>query len=67
MCDSTAAERSCQRAVERAWRDLRSLGADEVDAFDACTTLYRLRHPGASLRAARDLVAAWLDPSECGS
>jgi hypothetical protein len=51
--------------VQRAWRDLIGLGTDEVGAFDTCITLYRLRHPGASPRAARDVVAAWLDPSEC--
>jgi hypothetical protein len=65
MCDSAGEWRSCQRAVQRAWRDLIGLGTDEVGAFDTCITLYRLRHPGASTRAARDVVAAWLDPSEC--
>jgi hypothetical protein len=67
MCDSAADRQNCQRAVQRAWRDLRSLRTDEVDAFVACTTLYRLRHPEASLCAARDLVAEWLDPAGCDS
>jgi hypothetical protein len=66
MCDSAACEPSCQRAVRRAWRDLCSLGTDEVEAFYACTTLYLLRHPGASPHVARDLVAEWLDPVEYG-
>jgi hypothetical protein len=64
MCDSTVCEPGCQRAVRRAWHDLSRLGTDEVEAFYTCTTLYRLRHPDASLRAARDLVAEWLDSTE---
>jgi hypothetical protein len=65
MCGITLGEHSCQRAVQRAWLDLCSLGTDEVEAFHACTTLYMLRHPRASLHDARDLVAAWLDPAGC--
>ena len=60
MC-GTADEASCERAVRRAWRDLRGLGTNEISAFHACTTLYLIRHPAASLHEARDLVAEWLD------
>ena len=52
---------SCERAVQRAWRDLCGLGTDEISAFHACTTLYLIRHPAGSLHEARDLVAEWLD------
>ncbi|HLY88754.1 MAG TPA: hypothetical protein VKQ27_07195 [Acetobacteraceae bacterium] len=58
---------SCQRAVQRAWRDLCRLGDDEVSGFRACTTLYLIRHPVVSPREARDLVAEWLDHAECDS
>jgi hypothetical protein len=30
-------------------------------AFQACTTLYRIHHPEASLNEARRLVAEWID------
>jgi hypothetical protein len=30
-------------------------------AFNACTTLYRIHHPEASLNEARRLVAEWVD------
>jgi hypothetical protein len=52
---------SCERAVQRAWRDLCGLGTDEISAFHACTTLYLIRHPAGSLHEARDLVAERLD------
>jgi hypothetical protein len=47
----------------QAWRDLHTLGSDEITAFRACTTLYLIHHPNASLREARRLVAEWLDRS----
>lgn len=53
--------RRCERAVLTAYRDLRQLGADDLDAFQVCTTLYRLHHPEASLNEARRLVAEWID------
>ena len=53
--------RRCERAVVTAYRDLRGLGTDDVCAFQACTTLYRIHHPEASLNEARRLVAEWID------
>jgi hypothetical protein len=66
MC-GLASDRSCERAVRRAWRDLCGLGTNEISAFHACTTRYRIRHPAASLHEARDLVAEWLDQDAHGS
>lgn len=53
--------RRCERAVLTAYRDLRAHGNDDVSAFRACTTLYRIHHPEASLSEARRLVAEWID------
>ena len=53
--------RRCERAVVTAYRDLRALGSPDVSAFQACTTLYRIHHPEASLSEARRLVAEWID------
>jgi hypothetical protein len=53
--------RRCERAVVTAYRDLRHLGSDDMVAFQACTTLYRIHHPEASLNEARRLVAEWID------
>lgn len=53
--------RRCERAVVTAYRDLRTLGTDDMGAFQACTTLYRIHHPEASLNEARRLVAEWVD------
>ncbi|MBC7635777.1 MAG: hypothetical protein H7251_09265 [Acetobacteraceae bacterium] len=53
--------RNCERAVLTAYRDLRGLGNADMDAFQACTTLYRIHHPEASLNEARRLVAEWID------
>jgi hypothetical protein len=53
--------RRCERAVITAYRDLRHLGADDLQAFQACTRLYRIHHPEASLNEARRLVAEWID------
>ena len=33
----------------------------DLDAFSACTTLYRIHHPEASMSEARRLVAEWID------
>ena len=57
---STIARR-CERAVVTAYRELRSRGAADMNAFAACTTLYRIHHPEASLNEARRLVAEWVD------
>ena len=54
-------DRRCERAVRTAWRDLRALGNGDLETFRACTTLYRIHHPEASLDEARGLVAEWLD------
>jgi hypothetical protein len=53
--------RRCERAVVTAYRDLRGLGTDDMSAFGACTTLYRIHHPEASISEARMLVAEWID------
>jgi len=56
-----AGDRSCERAVHRAWHDMCSLGTGEISAFQACTMLYLIRHPDASRDEACDRVAEWLD------
>lgn len=53
--------RRCERAVLTAYRDLRTCGVADLEAFRACTTLYRIHHPEASLNEARRLVAEWID------
>ncbi len=53
--------RRCERAVVTAYRDLRQHGTDDMAAFQACTALYRIHHPEASLNEARRLVAEWVD------
>jgi len=53
--------RRCERAVVTAYRDLRAHGEDDLVAFRACTTLYRIHHPSASMAEARRLVAEWID------
>ena len=57
---STIARR-CERAVVTAYRELRTHGTADMSAFAACTTLYRIHHPEASLNEARRLVAEWID------
>lgn len=59
--ETSVIARRCERAVVTAYRDLRQLGNDELAAFAACTTLYRIHHPEASLNEARRLVAEWID------
>jgi len=53
--------RRCERAVVTAYSELRQCGTDDMSAFVACTTLYRIHHPEASLGEARRLVAEWVD------
>lgn len=53
--------RRCERAVVVAYRELRGIGAPDLAAFSACTTLYRIHHPEASVNEARRLVAEWID------
>ena len=59
--DTSIISRRCERAVITAYRELRGLGTPDLDAFRACTTLYRIHHPEASLNEARRLVAEWVD------
>ena len=59
--DVSLIARRCERAVVTAYRDLRQLGSDDMTAFQACTTLYRIHHPESSLNEARRLVAEWID------
>jgi hypothetical protein len=53
--------RRCERSVVTAYRELRDLGQPDLQAFQACTTLYRVHHPEASVAEARRLVAEWVD------
>lgn len=53
--------RRCERAVVTAYRDLRAFGTDDLHAFQACTTIYRIHHPESPLSEARALVAEWVD------
>ena len=53
--------RRCERAVVTAYRELRQAGSDDLSAFQACTALYRIHHPEASVNEARRLVAEWID------
>ena len=59
--DHSHIARRCERAVVTAYRELRDTGAEDFVAFQACTTLYRVHHPEASLSEARRLVAEWVD------
>ncbi len=53
--------RKCERAVITAYKELREVGTADVTAFNACTTLYRIHHPEASVNEARRLVSEWID------
>ncbi len=53
--------RNCERAVVTAYRELRGCGTADMQAFHACTTLYRIHHPEASINEARRLVSEWID------
>ncbi|MDR3538528.1 MAG: hypothetical protein P4L71_18680 [Acetobacteraceae bacterium] len=53
--------RRCERAVVTAYSELRQIGTDDMAAFQACTSLYRIHHPEASLNEARMLVAEWIE------
>jgi len=53
--------RRCERAVVVAYRELRAVGTGDMEAFSACTTLYRIHHPEASVSEARLLVSEWID------
>jgi len=61
MAQESLIARRCERAVVTAYRELRQIGSDDMSAFQACTTLYRIHHPEASLNEARRLVAEWID------
>lgn len=53
--------RRCERAVVTAYRELREGGSPDLAAFRACTALYRIHHPEASVAEARLLVSEWID------
>ena len=59
--DQSLIGRRCERAVVTAYQELRACGNFDMDAFRACTTLYRIHHPEASLSEARRLVSEWID------
>ena len=58
--DTSTIARRCERAVVTAYRELRVHGNADLQAFRACTTLYRIHHPESSLNEARRLVAEWI-------
>ena len=57
----TGIARRCERAVVTAYTELREAGNGDPEAFRACTVLYRVHHPEASVAEARRLVAEWID------
>ena len=59
--DTRRIGRKCERAVVTAYQELREVGQPDMQAFAACTTLYRIHHPEASLNEARRLVSEWID------
>lgn len=59
--DQATIGRRCERAVVTAYRELRGFGNQDLDAFRACTVLYRIHHPEASISEARRLVSEWID------
>ncbi len=61
MGQASQIARRCEAAVVTAYSELRQCGTDDMAAFVACTTLYRIHHPEASLNEARRLVAEWVD------
>ena len=61
MRQETNIARRCERAVVTAYRELRQVGSDDLSAFQACTALYRIHHPEATIDEARRLVAEWID------
>jgi hypothetical protein len=61
MAQGSPIGRRCERAVLTAYRELRLVGSDDMSAFQACTTLYRIHHPESSINEARLLVAEWID------
>ena len=61
MAQKNPIGRRCERAVVTAYSELRQVGSDDMSAFQACTALYRIHHPEASINEARRLVAEWID------
>jgi hypothetical protein len=61
MAQESQIARRCERAVVTAYKQLRQFGTDDMSAFQACTSLYRIHHPEASINEARRLVAEWID------
>jgi hypothetical protein len=61
MGSTSLITRRCEQAVVTAYSELRQHGSDDMSAFVACTTLYRIHHPEAPLGEARRLVAEWVD------
>lgn len=59
--DTNRIGRKCERAVITAYQELRDVGQPDMQAFSACTTLYRIHHPEASISEARRLVSEWID------
>jgi hypothetical protein len=61
MGEESQIGRRCERAVVTAYSELRQIGSDDMSAFQACTALYRIHHPEASISEARRLVSEWID------
>lgn len=53
--------RKCEKAIITAYEELREIGHTDVQAFNSCTTLYRIHHPESSINEARLLVSEWID------
>ncbi len=61
MAQESSIARRCERAVVTAYSELRQIGQSDMAAFQACTSLYRIHHPTASISEARLLVAEWIE------
>lgn len=57
----------CHAATVRAYRELRSLGRSEADAYAAAVRIFRHYHPKTSRLEAFQEVADWLDHDEAGA
>ena len=50
----------CQKAVLRAYSELRELGEADLHAFHAAVTVYRYHHPERPPREAVHSVSEWI-------
>lgn len=52
---------ACRTASVRAYRELRTLGTTDLDAFEAASRVLLLHHPDLGAPGARQVLATWLD------